>query len=274
MERFWEAAVGLSGMGAVGAFVVLVLYKEWLKLRIFPTLTREQAFRLMRLFLILSFLFGSSAVLTYILDRKQILLPSKTTISGVEREKLEHKYSVALGECLALLGRSSQGVARPIFERCLDRLGLPANQIRDLYREYGSLDEYGLSGQLSRDDFERSRANLQASVRARVGVMAGHDAVVYSDFGYNLARLMLLCQFRESRQPGMEQASSAAKFVASLKESARQVELPDRLRGYIDKMSPDELVHVSSRETMAKVLSETLDLFEIDPLLSHDQKEE
>lgn len=56
MERFWKAALGIAGMGAVGFFTFYSLYKQWLSLPIFPTLTSEQAFILMLVFLVLTFL--------------------------------------------------------------------------------------------------------------------------------------------------------------------------------------------------------------------------
>lgn len=55
MERFWKAALGVAGIGAVAYFVFYSLYKEWLTLPIFPQLTQAQAYDLMRWFLFLTF---------------------------------------------------------------------------------------------------------------------------------------------------------------------------------------------------------------------------
>jgi len=60
MERFWKAALGVAGIGAVGLFVLWSLYKQWLTLPIFPQLTQEQAFQLLLCFLFLTF--GSAAL--------------------------------------------------------------------------------------------------------------------------------------------------------------------------------------------------------------------
>jgi len=51
MERFWKAALGIAGIGAIGLFVFWSLYKQWLTLPIFPQLTQDQAFELLRYFL-------------------------------------------------------------------------------------------------------------------------------------------------------------------------------------------------------------------------------
>jgi len=54
-DGFWKAALGVAGIGAIGAFVFLSLYKDWLKLQIFSQLTPEQTFWIMGLFLLLVF---------------------------------------------------------------------------------------------------------------------------------------------------------------------------------------------------------------------------
>jgi hypothetical protein len=56
VERFWKAALGVAGLGAVAFFTFFSLYKQWLTLKIFPTLTQSQAFVLMLVFLGLTFL--------------------------------------------------------------------------------------------------------------------------------------------------------------------------------------------------------------------------
>lgn len=56
MDKFWKAALGVAGIGAVAFFAFYSLYKKWLSLPIFPQLTQEQAFVLMLVFLALTFL--------------------------------------------------------------------------------------------------------------------------------------------------------------------------------------------------------------------------
>jgi len=58
MESLWRAAIGLTGISGVGAFVFYGLYKGWMTLPAVATLTRDQRFRLFRLFLVLVFIFG------------------------------------------------------------------------------------------------------------------------------------------------------------------------------------------------------------------------
>ena len=66
MNEFWQVAIGIAGLGAVATFAVWSLYREWLRLPIFQTLTKKQQFSLLRMFLILTFLFGISGLAAYV----------------------------------------------------------------------------------------------------------------------------------------------------------------------------------------------------------------
>ena len=65
MQDFWKVAVSVAGVGALGAFVLWSLYKQWLKLGIFQRMTKQQQFLLFVLFLVLTFLFACAALITY-----------------------------------------------------------------------------------------------------------------------------------------------------------------------------------------------------------------
>jgi hypothetical protein len=55
MEKLWKAAFTVAGIGAIAFFVFLSIYKKWLDLPIFSTLTSTQTFVLMILLLCLTF---------------------------------------------------------------------------------------------------------------------------------------------------------------------------------------------------------------------------
>ena len=55
MEKFWKAALAVGGLGTVGAFVFWSLYNQWLTLPIFSTLSPDQPFEIMKIFLYLTF---------------------------------------------------------------------------------------------------------------------------------------------------------------------------------------------------------------------------
>ncbi len=84
MDRFWKAALGVAGIGAIGFFVFWSLYKQWLSLPIFPMLTQEQAFQLLRYFLFLTFIALVLAVFAYVythrpkLHKKYVPIKSNT----------------------------------------------------------------------------------------------------------------------------------------------------------------------------------------------------
>lgn len=71
MEGIWEGALGVAGVGAIGAFVFWSLYKHWLKLPIFQAMTKEQQYSLFKLFMVLTFLFSMSALLIYAFTKFQ-----------------------------------------------------------------------------------------------------------------------------------------------------------------------------------------------------------
>ena len=72
MESFWEIAIGLTGLGGVATFVLFGLYKDWLTLPIFATLTKQQTFSLMRLFLALTFAFAVLALVAHVIGGDSI----------------------------------------------------------------------------------------------------------------------------------------------------------------------------------------------------------
>lgn len=66
MEEFWQVAVGVAGLGAIGSFVIWSIYRQWLSLPIFQTMTKDQQFRLFRLVIVLTFVFSILALVAYL----------------------------------------------------------------------------------------------------------------------------------------------------------------------------------------------------------------
>ena len=71
MERFWKAALSVAGIGAIGLFVIWSLYNKWLTLPIFPQLTQEEAFQLLRYFLFLTFAAGIASIAAFVYVNKR-----------------------------------------------------------------------------------------------------------------------------------------------------------------------------------------------------------
>nr|WP_320051248.1 hypothetical protein [uncultured Desulfuromonas sp.] len=76
MEEIWKLAISLTGISGVGAFVFLSLYKEWIKAPALLNLTKLQKYKLLRLFLILTFSF---AVISLALSAYENYLSSNNT---------------------------------------------------------------------------------------------------------------------------------------------------------------------------------------------------
>ena len=66
LDSFWQAALAVGGLAAVGAFLFWSLYKGWLRLGIFAQLTTRQTFVLMMTFLVLSFSALVSILVVYV----------------------------------------------------------------------------------------------------------------------------------------------------------------------------------------------------------------
>ncbi|WP_144204428.1 hypothetical protein [Shewanella sp. KCT] len=72
MDNFFKAALGIGGLGTVGAAVFFGLYKDWLALDIFSKLSADQTFIIMLVFLGLVFLSLVVLVIAYILKGMNI----------------------------------------------------------------------------------------------------------------------------------------------------------------------------------------------------------
>ena len=69
MDKFWKAALTVAGIGAVAFFVFYSLYRQWLTLPIFPQLTQSQAFTVMLVFLVLTFLALIAGVVAWLMKK-------------------------------------------------------------------------------------------------------------------------------------------------------------------------------------------------------------
>ncbi|NQY06951.1 MAG: hypothetical protein HRT68_12375 [Flavobacteriaceae bacterium] len=67
LDQFFKAALGIGGLGTVGAAVFFGLYKDWLSLDIFSKLSADQTFIIMLVFLGFVFLSLIVLVIAYIL---------------------------------------------------------------------------------------------------------------------------------------------------------------------------------------------------------------
>lgn len=82
LGAFWKAAVGVAGLASVVSFVLYSLYKQWLSLPIFSTLTKDQQFRLFRLFLILTFFFSLAGLAAYVATKLMDRPPSPSATAS------------------------------------------------------------------------------------------------------------------------------------------------------------------------------------------------
>ena len=81
MDNFWKAALAVGGVSAIGAFIFLSLYKEWLGLAIFSKLSSDQTFISMLLFLSLTFISLLSFILAFVKSKQEKNPEIQQTIS-------------------------------------------------------------------------------------------------------------------------------------------------------------------------------------------------
>lgn len=89
MEELWKVAIGVAGLGAVGAFVFWSLYKHWIKLPIFANLTKEQTFRLMLAFLFLTFFALVVIVAAYVYTHHAASPPTSSSVTNLSYGEIE-----------------------------------------------------------------------------------------------------------------------------------------------------------------------------------------
>ena len=65
MDKFWIKALSVAGISAIGFFIFVSLYNNWLKLPIFSKLSETQTFIIMLVFLVLVFLALISALIVH-----------------------------------------------------------------------------------------------------------------------------------------------------------------------------------------------------------------
>ena len=92
MDELWKVAIGLTGLSGIGAFVFLSLYKEWIVAPALSDLTKVHKFKLLRLFLILTFLFAVATLVAAAYAKQQEnepLVRSKEEFYEMQQAKYE-----------------------------------------------------------------------------------------------------------------------------------------------------------------------------------------
>jgi len=176
----------------------------------------------------------------------------------IERERRQQASAVALGSSLAMLGQSSAGGARPVFEESLGQLGLPPNQVKELCDQYAALDGAVLDRRLA---YDAALADLRPLVMTRVRIVAGERPIPYIRFGYDLSYLKLILQFWEDLASQHEILPAARDALLGLQQTAASTELPGPLAAQIRDLDPGELSEAEGREAVAALLERVLRQF-------------
>lgn len=185
---------------------------------------------------------------------------------------LRQKYAVALGGSLAMLGRSSGGAGRPIFEKALVGLGMPQNQVDELADEYNRLDGAALDSGLDPAGLQVGTARLGENVLTRLNVIrpapAGHI-----EFGRSATDLLLLLRFWDVRRDQGVLLSAGRDSLDRFQAACGGVELPEQARRRAVGIAARDLGVPARRVAAAHAVLECLSAYEMEPPASGRPKE-
>lgn len=172
----------IAGIGGISLGVFLILFRDVIRKKIFPTLTKKQAFSLIRLFMILCFLLALAGLGTWVyIESSQnsvgeggdVKEPKKTEtiLSSKANERIERLEQLV--EILASRAASAQ-----ISPRAADEARKAESEIRDFIQK--ARNNPSLLNQSALDV-----ALVVAHSKSIPGVIATHDGKRYSEFGLN-----------------------------------------------------------------------------------------
>jgi hypothetical protein len=190
----------------------------------------------------------------------------------VQEESLRHKYAVALGGAMAMLGRSSAGAARPVFEKALISLGLPQSQVADLSEEYNRLDGAAVDDRLDPAGFLAGKARLEEKALVRLNVIQPALAA-YIAFGQSATELLLLLRFWDSPSDRNALVPAARDSLLRFQDICGRVEIPEELKRRAGSVRASDLGAQEQRAALAKLLVQCLALYEMEPSALGQPKE-
>lgn len=89
MTDFLGSAVTVAGIGGVGFAIFYLLCREVIRQKIFPNLTKDQAYKIIRLIIVLAFIVSMAGLIAWMYDRRPTPPPPTPTVAKLEwvREK-------------------------------------------------------------------------------------------------------------------------------------------------------------------------------------------
>jgi hypothetical protein len=173
--------------------------------------------------------------------------------------------AVAVGAAVAMVGQSSQGAGQPLFERSLETLGFPPNQVREFCQEYVTLEQAVRSGRLDYDSFQTRRQKLLGTIKGRLRVLSGDRYVAYVGFGHDLFSLLLLCSYWDQLGRRGDVRTAAGERLNSVQEAAAEMPLPPALTARLRALEDSAMARPAEREAAFQTLKETLSYFDMEP---------
>jgi tetratricopeptide (TPR) repeat protein len=150
----------IAGIGGISLGVVLILFRDVIRKSIFPMLGVSEAYRLLRLIIILAFLIGVLGLAAWVVtkhDASKPTLTSVTNIGTIQNEFLtvtgqplnDPELKKLIEQALELTAQGNAKASIPLYQQAIQKAPLPA-----LYTNLAAAYE-------QQNDNQQARAALQ-----------------------------------------------------------------------------------------------------------------
>jgi len=210
-------------------------------------------------------LLGSAISVLWLKQTQHRVRQEQEEAAARDARVYQQKLAVAAGGALAMLGQDSKGTSGALFEKALQELGFPANQVHKLSEAYGELERSVHNGLLSYGDFERQKIELRSGVCAQLNVLGGRSPPVHLNFGYELHRLLLVLRFWDRLVLQGDVQGTSQECLTSLKEHLRDIEIGEHQAAEVRALRSSDFADGVRRKVAIAVIEELLQQFDMEP---------
>lgn len=167
----------IAGIGGLSLGVVLLVFRDVIRKKIFPTLTKEHAYRLLRLIVILTFAVGLAGLAAWVLTKRgaAISYNNVTNIGAVQNEYLtlvgqpldDPELKKLIQHALGLTAKGYTAASIPVYQQAIEKAPLPS-----LYNNLGVAYAQQNAEQPARKAFQDALAKNPTYDRARDNLKA------------------------------------------------------------------------------------------------------
>ncbi|MGO9263233.1 MAG: hypothetical protein ACLQU1_44180 [Bryobacteraceae bacterium] len=141
----------IAGIGGLSLGVVFLLFREVIRKKIFPQLTRPQAYKLLVLIIVLAFAIGIAGLGAWVLTKHSSPFTSVTNIGTIQNEFLtvmgqplhDPALEKLIQQALELTAKGDGQASIPLYQAAIQRAPLPSlfNNLAAAYAQQNNDDE-------------------------------------------------------------------------------------------------------------------------------------